>query len=72
MPTLDGTRLTLEDIVAVARHGAGVALDPVARDRVAASYASPTGWRPGAPSTAARPASAPTATRCCRPPSRRR
>ena len=38
MPTLDGTRLTLDDIVAVARHGAGVALDPVARDRVAASH----------------------------------
>ncbi len=39
MPLIDGTHLTLDDIVAVARQGAPVTLDPSARERVAASQA---------------------------------
>jgi histidine ammonia-lyase len=39
VPTLDGTGLTLDEIVAVARRSEPVSLDPGARDRVAASHA---------------------------------
>ena len=38
LPTLDGSRLTLDDIVAVSRRTAGVSVDPSARERVAASH----------------------------------
>ena len=38
MPTLDGARLTLEEIVAVSRQEAAVALDPVVIPRVRASH----------------------------------
>ncbi len=39
MPLLDGSSLTLDDVVAVAREAAPVRLDPGARERVAASQA---------------------------------
>jgi histidine ammonia-lyase len=39
VPTLDGSHLTLDEIVGVSRRAGSVAIDPGARERVAASHA---------------------------------